>query len=115
MSLYILLIDDTEMSELENRVFGEIEFLDTKCYVGIQSLLAYVKHLKGQNEEAPENLKEADLIQGEHANQSDMRGWLPRAVMPGCVITWAGWQKPRFTWRRWGTLSGSLPVPPAIE
>ena len=41
---------------------------------GTHNLLAYVKHLKGQKEEAAESLKEAeDLIQGEHANQPDSR------------------------------------------
>uniref|UniRef100_G1Q7M2 Interferon induced protein with tetratricopeptide repeats 1B n=1 Tax=Myotis lucifugus TaxID=59463 RepID=G1Q7M2_MYOLU len=66
------LIDDTKMPELEKRILSEIEFLDTKNHVGIQNLLA--KHLKGQNEEVLESLKKVeDLIQGEHANQSDMR------------------------------------------
>ncbi|KAM7073876.1 interferon-induced protein with tetratricopeptide repeats 1-like isoform 2-T2 [Molossus nigricans] len=68
-----LLIEDTELPDLENRVFDEIDFLDTKFNVGIHNLLAYVKHLKGQNKEALECLKEAeDLIQTEHADQSDV-------------------------------------------
>ncbi|XP_036192565.1 interferon-induced protein with tetratricopeptide repeats 1-like [Myotis myotis] len=67
-----LLIEDTELSELENRVFDEIEFLNTKFNVGIHNLLAYVKHLNGQNKEALESLKEAeDLMQREHAGQSE--------------------------------------------
>ncbi|XP_036192559.1 interferon-induced protein with tetratricopeptide repeats 1-like [Myotis myotis] len=67
-----LLIEDTELHDLENRVFDEIEFLDTKFNVGIHNLLAYVKHLNGQNKEALESLKEAeDLMQAEHAGQSD--------------------------------------------
>lgn len=77
-----LLIEDTEMTDLENRVFDEIEFLDTKYNVGIYNLLAYVKHLKGQNKEALESLKEAeDLIQQEHANQSDLRS----------LVTWGNY------------------------
>lgn len=71
-----LLIEDTELIDLENRVFDEIEFLDTKFNVGIHNLLAYVKHLKGQNEEALQSLKEAEhLMQADHADQSDVR-WL---------------------------------------
>lgn len=68
------LIEDTELTDLENRIFDEIEFLDTKYNVAIYNLLAYVKHLKGQNKEALESLKKAeDLTQQEHAQQSDMR------------------------------------------
>ncbi|XP_066881185.1 interferon-induced protein with tetratricopeptide repeats 1-like isoform X2 [Kogia breviceps] len=69
-----LAIEDTEIPDLENRVLEQIEFLDTKYNVGIYTLLAYVKHLRGQNEEALKSLKEAeDLIQQEHDNQSDVR------------------------------------------
>ncbi|KAM5243965.1 interferon-induced protein with tetratricopeptide repeats 1-like [Hipposideros larvatus] len=69
-----LLIEDTEVPDLENRVFDEIEFLDTKYKRAIYNLLAYVKHLKGQNKEALQSLKEAkDLIQQEHDNQSELR------------------------------------------
>ncbi|XP_036294403.1 interferon-induced protein with tetratricopeptide repeats 1 [Pipistrellus kuhlii] len=67
-----LLIEDTVLSDLENRVFNEIEFLDNNFNVGIHNLLAYVKHLNGHNKEALESLKEAeDLMQAEHADQSD--------------------------------------------
>ncbi|XP_070287994.1 interferon-induced protein with tetratricopeptide repeats 1-like [Myotis yumanensis] len=67
-----LLIEDTELSDLENRVLDQIEYLDTKFNVGIHNLLAYVKHLNGHNKEALESLKEAeDLMQAEHAGQSD--------------------------------------------
>lgn len=77
-----LLIEDTEMTDLENRVFDEIEFLDTKYNVGIHNFLAYVKYLKGQNKEALESLKEAeDLIQQEHSNQSDLRS----------LVTWGNY------------------------
>lgn len=69
-----LLIKDTEMPDLENRIFDEIEFLDIKHNVGMHNLLAYVKHLKGQNKEALESLKEAEaLIQQEHTNKSDTK------------------------------------------
>ncbi|CAK6436290.1 unnamed protein product [Pipistrellus nathusii] len=67
-----LLIEDTELSDLEIRAFDEIEFLDTKFNVGIHNLLAYVKYLNGHNKEALESLKEAeDMMQAEHADQSD--------------------------------------------
>ncbi|KAM8775041.1 interferon-induced protein with tetratricopeptide repeats 1B-like isoform 2-T2 [Rhynchonycteris naso] len=67
-------IKESELTDLESRVFDEIEFLDTKFNVGIYHLLAYVRHLKGQNKEALESLKEAeDLQQPEKAGQSDVR------------------------------------------
>ncbi|XP_062958627.1 interferon-induced protein with tetratricopeptide repeats 1-like [Cynocephalus volans] len=76
------LIENSEIPDLENRVLDEIEFLDTKYNVGIHNMLAYVKHLKGQNEKALESLKEAeDLIQRDHANQSDMRS----------LVTWGNY------------------------
>uniref|UniRef100_A0A2K6EEI7 Interferon induced protein with tetratricopeptide repeats 1 n=2 Tax=Propithecus coquereli TaxID=379532 RepID=A0A2K6EEI7_PROCO len=79
-----LQIEDSEMPDLENRVLDQIEFLDSKYNVGIHNLLAYVKHLKGQDEEALESLKEAEgLIQREHAGQSDARS----------VVTWGN-----FAW-----------------
>ncbi|KAM5320607.1 interferon-induced protein with tetratricopeptide repeats 1B-like isoform 2-T2 [Glossophaga mutica] len=69
-----LLIEDVEIADLENRVFDEIEFLDTKFNVVTQNLLAYVKHLKGQNKEALQSLNQAeDLFQTKHAGQSEVR------------------------------------------
>ncbi|XP_045424012.1 interferon-induced protein with tetratricopeptide repeats 1-like [Lemur catta] len=77
-------IEDSEMPDLENRVLEQIEFLDSKYNVGIHNLLAYVKHLKGQNEEALKSLKEAeDLSQRERPGQSDVRS----------VVTWGN-----FAW-----------------
>uniref|UniRef100_A0A2K5FA87 Interferon induced protein with tetratricopeptide repeats 1B n=1 Tax=Aotus nancymaae TaxID=37293 RepID=A0A2K5FA87_AOTNA len=79
-----LLIEAPEIPNLENKIVEEIQFLDTKYNVGIHNLLAYVKHLKGQNEEGLESLKEAkDLIQKEHANQADVRS----------LVTWGN-----FAW-----------------
>ncbi|XP_012656787.2 interferon-induced protein with tetratricopeptide repeats 1-like [Otolemur garnettii] len=80
-----LQIEDSEMPDLENRVLDQIEFLDSKhAKVGIHNLLAYVKHLKGQNEDALESLKEAeDLIQREYPDQTDLRS----------LVTWGN-----FAW-----------------
>ncbi|XP_021551879.1 interferon-induced protein with tetratricopeptide repeats 1B-like isoform X1 [Neomonachus schauinslandi] len=69
-----LLVEDIELPDLENRILDEIDFLDTKYNVGIHNLLAYVKHLVGQNQEALRSLQEAEgLIQQERAAQSDAR------------------------------------------
>ncbi|XP_035580225.1 interferon-induced protein with tetratricopeptide repeats 1B-like [Zalophus californianus] len=69
-----LLVEDTELSDLENRILDETDFLDTKYNVGTHNLLAYVKHLAGQNQEALGSLQEAEgLIQQERGAQSDVR------------------------------------------
>ena len=54
-----MIIAETEIPDLENRVLEEIMFLDIKYNVGIYNLLAYVKHLRGQNEEALKSLQKA--------------------------------------------------------
>ncbi|ELR56177.1 Interferon-induced protein with tetratricopeptide repeats 1, partial [Bos mutus] len=77
-----LIIAETEIPDLENRVLEEITFLDIKYNVGIYNLLAYVKHLRGQNEEALKSLQKAeDLSQQEHANQSEVRS----------LVTWGNY------------------------
>ncbi|XP_045710200.1 interferon-induced protein with tetratricopeptide repeats 1-like [Phyllostomus hastatus] len=69
-----LLIEDVETTDLENRVLEEIEFLDTKFNVSVHNLLAYVQHLKGQNKEALQSLKQAeDLVQTEQDDQAHVR------------------------------------------
>ncbi|XP_005385907.1 PREDICTED: interferon-induced protein with tetratricopeptide repeats 1 [Chinchilla lanigera] len=77
-----LAIEEAEIPDLESRVLEEIEFLDTKYSVGIHNLLAYVEHLKGQNDKALQSLKDAEsLIQREHTDQSDMRS----------LVTWGNY------------------------
>ncbi|XP_008049810.1 interferon-induced protein with tetratricopeptide repeats 1-like [Carlito syrichta] len=70
------------MPDIENRAWDQIEFLDSKQNVGMHNLLAYVKHLKGRNEEALEILKEADdLIQREQTDQADVNS----------LVTWGNY------------------------
>ncbi|KAG8523040.1 Interferon-induced protein with tetratricopeptide repeats 3, partial [Galemys pyrenaicus] len=77
-----LQIEDTEMPDLENRVFDQMDFLDIQCEVEMRNLLAYVKHLEGRDEEALTNLKEAeDLTQQECTNQSHVRS----------LVTWGNY------------------------
>uniref|UniRef100_A0A5F9CYA3 Interferon induced protein with tetratricopeptide repeats 1B n=1 Tax=Oryctolagus cuniculus TaxID=9986 RepID=A0A5F9CYA3_RABIT len=76
-----LLIEDIEMPDLENRIWEEIQFLDTEHKVGY-NLLAYVKHLQGKHEDALENLKEAEeVVQGDQADHSDVRS----------LVTWSNY------------------------
>ncbi|XP_044095383.1 interferon-induced protein with tetratricopeptide repeats 1B [Neovison vison] len=77
-----LLVEATELPDLENRILDEIDYLDTRYNVGIHNLLAYVKHLKGQNQEALGSLQEAEaLIQQEQAAQSEARS----------LVTWGNY------------------------
>ncbi|XP_072495218.1 interferon-induced protein with tetratricopeptide repeats 1B-like [Notamacropus eugenii] len=65
---------DLDFPDLENRILQEITFLSTKFNVGIHSTLAYVKHLKRENEEALESLRKAEgLIQRDHAEQAEVK------------------------------------------
>ncbi|XP_006880465.1 PREDICTED: interferon-induced protein with tetratricopeptide repeats 1 [Elephantulus edwardii] len=75
-------IMDIEIPDLESRILEEIEFLDTNYRAGIHNLMAYVKHLQGQNEDSLESLKRAEeLTQQEHADQSDLRS----------LVTWGNY------------------------
>uniref|UniRef100_G1SLA0 Interferon induced protein with tetratricopeptide repeats 1B n=1 Tax=Oryctolagus cuniculus TaxID=9986 RepID=G1SLA0_RABIT len=76
-----LLIEDTEVSDLQDRILEEIQCLDTEHKVGY-NLLAYVKHLQGKHEDALENLKEAEeVVQGDQADHSDVRS----------LVTWGNY------------------------
>ncbi|XP_003473903.1 interferon-induced protein with tetratricopeptide repeats 1B isoform X2 [Cavia porcellus] len=77
-----LVIDDREIFDLEGRTLEHIESLDNKNNVGMYNLLAYVEHLKGQNDKALQSLKDAEsLIQKEHTDQSDVRS----------LVTWGNY------------------------
>ncbi|XP_004838536.1 interferon-induced protein with tetratricopeptide repeats 1B isoform X2 [Heterocephalus glaber] len=76
-----LVIDDTEIPDLEIRASEHIENLDTNN-IGMYNLQAYVSHLKGENDKALQSLKEAeDLIQREHTDQLDRRS----------LVTWGNY------------------------
>lgn len=76
-----LVLDDTDIRDLEIRVSEHIENVDMNNTV-MYNLQAYVRHLKGQNDKALHSLKEAeDLIQREHADQLDRRS----------LVTWGNY------------------------
>ncbi|XP_051055801.1 LOW QUALITY PROTEIN: interferon-induced protein with tetratricopeptide repeats 1-like [Phodopus roborovskii] len=71
-----LVIEDVDIPDLEMRISEEVEFLDIKKPVGMHNLLAYVRHLKGQHEEALQSMKEAEaLIQGEQLDKRSLVTW----------------------------------------
>uniref|UniRef100_A0A4X2LS79 Interferon induced protein with tetratricopeptide repeats 1 n=2 Tax=Vombatus ursinus TaxID=29139 RepID=A0A4X2LS79_VOMUR len=73
---------DIYLPDLENRILDEIEFLDTKFNVGIHNMLAYVRHIRGQNEKALESLREAEkLIQKLNDDQGEIKS----------LVTWGNY------------------------
>ncbi|XP_041517895.1 interferon-induced protein with tetratricopeptide repeats 1-like [Microtus oregoni] len=57
-----LLFEDADIPDLEMRISEEVEFLDIMSPVRMHNLLAYVRHLKGQHEEALQSLREAEAL-----------------------------------------------------
>ncbi|XP_028714940.1 interferon-induced protein with tetratricopeptide repeats 1-like [Peromyscus leucopus] len=58
------------------RISDEVAFLDIKDTLGMFNLWAYVRHLKGQHEEALHSLKEAEaLIQREQLGKRSLVTW----------------------------------------
>ncbi|XP_004461476.1 interferon-induced protein with tetratricopeptide repeats 3 isoform X2 [Dasypus novemcinctus] len=74
--------EESACYDLEDRVCNQIEFLNTEFKGTMYNLLAYIKHLNGQNEAALENLQEAEkLIKQEHAAQEEIRS----------LVTWGNY------------------------
>ncbi|XP_042313292.1 interferon-induced protein with tetratricopeptide repeats 5-like isoform X2 [Sceloporus undulatus] len=57
---WVLLKEDIDPDELEERILEQIEFLHSKSKAQNYHLLAYVKYLNGKKEEALENLQKAE-------------------------------------------------------
>ncbi|XP_036047773.1 interferon-induced protein with tetratricopeptide repeats 1-like [Onychomys torridus] len=71
-----LLLEDIDIPDLETRISEELEFLDIKDTVGMLNFQAYVRHLKGQHEEALQSLMEAEaLIQREQMGKRSLVTW----------------------------------------
>ena len=70
-----LVIEKVDMPDLEVRI-SETEFFDASYSIGMHNLLAYVRHLKGQQDEALQSLKEAEaLIQSEQLSKRRLVTW----------------------------------------
>ncbi|KAK7795080.1 hypothetical protein U0070_009845 [Myodes glareolus] len=71
-----LLFEDSDIPDLEMRILEEVKFLDIMSTVGMHNLQAYVRHKKGQNEEALQSLKEAEtLAQREQLGKRSLVTW----------------------------------------
>ncbi|XP_052042774.1 interferon-induced protein with tetratricopeptide repeats 1-like isoform X2 [Apodemus sylvaticus] len=70
-----LVIEDVDMPDLEVRI-TETEFLDNIERFRMHNLLAYVRHLKGQHDEALQSLREAEaLVQREQLGRRSLVTW----------------------------------------
>ncbi|XP_025253647.1 interferon-induced protein with tetratricopeptide repeats 5 isoform X3 [Theropithecus gelada] len=77
-----LLKEDIDLFEVEDTIGQQLEFLTTKSRLALYNLLAYVKHLKGQNKDALECLEEAEeIIQREHSDKEEVRS----------LVTWGNY------------------------
>ncbi|KAK7811501.1 hypothetical protein U0070_008702 [Myodes glareolus] len=71
-----LLFEDSDIPDLKMRISEQVEFLDIMSRVRMHNLLAYVKHLTGQHEEALQSLKEAEaLAQREQLGKRSVVTW----------------------------------------
>lgn len=77
-----LIAGDESLDEFEDRVFNKDEFQNGECKATMCNILAYVKHRRGQNEEALKCLGEAeDFIQQQHPDQVEVRS----------LVTWGNY------------------------
>lgn len=69
-------------THMEDRVRNQIDFLNSEHKATMYNLLAYIKHLDGENEAALECLGRAeDLLKSKQDDQAEMR----------CLVTWGNY------------------------
>ncbi|XP_007942247.1 interferon-induced protein with tetratricopeptide repeats 2 [Orycteropus afer afer] len=77
-----LIEGENSLDDFENRVFNQVELQNSEFKATTCNILAYIKHLRGQNEAALECLQQAEeLIQREHADQAEIRS----------LVTWGNY------------------------
>ncbi|XP_023402708.2 interferon-induced protein with tetratricopeptide repeats 2 [Loxodonta africana] len=73
---------ENSLDDFENRVCNQIELQSSEFKATECNILAYIKHLRGQNKAALEYLQQAEeLIQREHADQAEIRS----------LVTWGNY------------------------
>uniref|UniRef100_A0A8C8SCJ0 Interferon induced protein with tetratricopeptide repeats 5 n=1 Tax=Pelusios castaneus TaxID=367368 RepID=A0A8C8SCJ0_9SAUR len=79
---WTLLTDDVDLDNLEETICDQIEFLVTKSKITNYNLLAYVKHMRGNSEEALESLQKAEEeVLTTHADEVDRKS----------LVTWGNY------------------------
>ncbi|XP_060058387.1 interferon-induced protein with tetratricopeptide repeats 5 [Erinaceus europaeus] len=69
-----LLKEDIDLLDVEDTIGQQLEFLTTQSRLTLYNLLAYVKHLKGQNKDALVCLEQAEeIIHQEHSDKEVQR------------------------------------------
>ncbi|CAO2585264.1 Interferon-induced protein with tetratricopeptide repeats 2, partial [Lemmus lemmus] len=77
-----LIVGDESLDDFEDRVFNKDEFQNSECKATMCNILAYVKHLRGQNEAALKCLEDAEhFIQQQHPDQVEIRS----------LVTWGNY------------------------
>lgn len=77
-----LIAGDESLDEFEDRVFSKDEFQNSECKATMCNILAYVKHLRGQNEAALKCLEDAEhFVQQQHPDQVEIRS----------LVTWGNY------------------------
>ncbi|XP_012413056.1 interferon-induced protein with tetratricopeptide repeats 2 [Trichechus manatus latirostris] len=73
---------ENSVDDFEDRVCNQIEFQNSEFKATTYNILAYIKHLRGQNKAALEYLQQAEeLIQLEHTDQAEIRS----------LVTWGNY------------------------
>ncbi|KAK2501357.1 hypothetical protein MC885_020422 [Smutsia gigantea] len=73
---------EKSLDDFEDRVCNQIEFQNREFKATMCNIIAYIKHLRGQNEAALEYLQQAEeWIQQEHTDQAEIRS----------LVTWGNY------------------------
>ncbi|CAO2585254.1 Interferon-induced protein with tetratricopeptide repeats 2, partial [Lemmus lemmus] len=73
---------DESLDDFEDRVINKVELQNSVCKATMCNILAYVKHLRGQNEAALKCLEDAEhFIQQQHPDQVEIRS----------LVTWGNY------------------------
>nr|XP_003473601.2 interferon-induced protein with tetratricopeptide repeats 5 [Cavia porcellus] len=77
-----LLKEDIDLLNVEDSIILQLEFLTTESRLTFSNLLAYMKYLKGQHEDALKCLEQAEeVIQREHSDKREVRS----------LVTWGNY------------------------
>ncbi|XP_075698780.1 interferon-induced protein with tetratricopeptide repeats 5-like [Rhinoderma darwinii] len=77
-----LILNNTELDELEDRLYDQLTFLVTKNKYMVYNVLAYVTHLKGDNTKSIANLEKAEeMINENNPDGTDLK----------CLVTYGNY------------------------
>lgn len=90
------LLKEDILFDIENTIGQQLEFVTTESRLTLYNILAYVKLLKGQHEDALECLEQAEDLIGESTRtKKKCDVWSLGETMLGRIITWTSLRKLR--------------------